>query len=47
MVSPAALSLLTTVYGEGPDRTRALGLWQATTAAGATTGIVAGGLLTE
>jgi EmrB/QacA subfamily drug resistance transporter len=47
MVSPAALSLLTTLYREGPERTRALGLWQAATAAGATTGIVAGGLLTQ
>jgi EmrB/QacA subfamily drug resistance transporter len=47
MVSPAALSLLTTLHAEGPDRTRALGIWQAATAAGATTGIIAGGLLTQ
>jgi EmrB/QacA subfamily drug resistance transporter len=47
MVSPAALSLLTTLYREGPERTRALGLWQAATAGGATTGIIAGGLLTQ
>jgi MFS family permease len=47
MVSPAALSLLTTSNPEGPARTRALAIWQATTAAGATAGILAGGLLTE
>jgi EmrB/QacA subfamily drug resistance transporter len=47
MVSPSALSLLTTMNPEGPARNRALGIWQATTAAGATTGIVAGGLLTQ
>jgi MFS family permease len=46
MVSPAALSLLTTMNAEGPARTRALAIWQAGTAAGATTGIIAGGLLT-
>jgi EmrB/QacA subfamily drug resistance transporter len=46
-VAPAALSLLTTTFAEGPQRTRALGIWQATTAGGATTGIIVGGLLTE
>ena len=46
-VSPAALSLLTTSNPEGPARNRALSIWQATTAAGATAGIVAGGLLTQ
>jgi EmrB/QacA subfamily drug resistance transporter len=47
MVSPAALSLLTTANAEGAARNRALAIWQATTAAGATAGIVAGGLLTQ
>ncbi len=47
MVSPAALSLLTTTNAEGAARNRALTIWQATTAAGATAGIVAGGLLTQ
>jgi EmrB/QacA subfamily drug resistance transporter len=47
LVSPAALSLLTTSNPEGPARNRALAIWQATTAAGATAGIVAGGLLTQ
>jgi EmrB/QacA subfamily drug resistance transporter len=47
LVSPAALSLLTTTNPEGPARTRALTIWQATTAAGATAGIIAGGVLTQ
>jgi EmrB/QacA subfamily drug resistance transporter len=47
LASPAALSLLTTGSPEGHARNRALALWQASTAAGATTGIIAGGLLTQ
>src|SRR6516164_4250213 len=47
LASPAALSLLTTASSEGPARNRALALWQAATAGGATTGIIAGGLLTQ
>jgi EmrB/QacA subfamily drug resistance transporter len=47
LVSPAALSLLTTTNAEGAARNRALAIWQATTAAGATAGIVAGGVLTQ
>jgi len=47
LVSPAALSFLTTTNAEGAARNRALGLWQATTAAGASTGVVAGGILTQ
>jgi EmrB/QacA subfamily drug resistance transporter len=47
LVSPAALSLLTTTNPEGQARNRALTIWQATTAAGATAGIIAGGVLTQ
>jgi MFS family permease len=47
LASPAALSLLTSASPEGPARNRALALWQATTAGGATAGIIAGGLLTQ
>jgi MFS family permease len=47
LVSPAALSLLTTTNPEGPARNRALAIWQATTAGGATAGIIAGGVLTQ
>jgi MFS family permease len=47
LASPAALSLLTSASPEGHARNRALALWQASTAGGATTGIIAGGLLTQ
>jgi MFS family permease len=47
LVSPAALSMLTTTNAEGAARNRALAIWQATAAGGATAGIVAGGLLTQ
>jgi EmrB/QacA subfamily drug resistance transporter len=46
-VSPSALSLTTTTYAEGAARNRALSLWQASTAAGATAGVIAGGILTQ
>jgi len=46
-VIPAALSLLTTAFPEGPLRERALGLNGALMAAGFTTGAVLGGLLTD
>ncbi|GAA1636703.1 MFS transporter [Actinoplanes couchii] len=46
-VTPAALSLLTTSFPEGPRRERALGLNGALMAAGFTTGAVAGGLLAD
>lgn len=47
IVTPAALSLLTTSFDEGPRRDRALGLNGALMAAGFTTGAVVGGLLTD
>jgi EmrB/QacA subfamily drug resistance transporter len=46
-VTPAALSLLTTSFPEGPMRQRALGLNGALMAAGFTTGAILGGLLTD
>ncbi|RZU60938.1 EmrB/QacA subfamily drug resistance transporter [Zhihengliuella halotolerans] len=46
MVTPAALSLMTTMFPEGPARSRALGLNGALMAAGFTSGAVLGGLLT-
>src|SRR3954447_19900294 len=45
--APAALSILTTSFGEGRRRNRALGLYAAAAAAGFTFGLVAGGLLTQ
>ncbi len=47
LVSPSALSLLTTSNAEGAARNRALSVWQASTAAGASTGVIAGGVLTQ
>src|SRR5215218_2634605 len=45
--APAALSILTTSFGEGHRRNRALGVHAAAAAAGFTFGLVAGGLLTQ
>jgi EmrB/QacA subfamily drug resistance transporter len=47
MVAPAALSLITTGFPEGPRRTRALGLYGATASVGFVAGQVAGGVLVE
>jgi EmrB/QacA subfamily drug resistance transporter len=47
LVSPAALSIVTTTFEEGRDRTRALGVWSAIAAGGAAAGLVIGGALTE
>ncbi len=47
IVTPAALSLLTTAFPEGPRRARALGLNGALMAAGFTTGAILGGVLTD
>jgi MFS family permease len=43
---PAALSLLTTTFPQGPERTRALGIWTAAAAGGGVTGFFLGGVLT-
>jgi MFS family permease len=47
LVSPAALSLLTTTSKEGRKRNRALGMWSAVAAGGASPGLILGGLLTH
>src|SRR4051794_15675379 len=47
MVSPAALSIITTTFAEGPDRTKALGVWSAIAAGGAAVGLLLGGVLTD
>lgn len=47
LAAPAALALLTTIFPEGPERVRAIGLFTTVSAAGGATGLVAGGLLTE
>jgi EmrB/QacA subfamily drug resistance transporter len=47
MLSPAALSLITSTFTEGRERARALGAWGAVGGAGAAIGVLVGGLLTE
>ncbi|MCU1679816.1 MAG: enoyl-CoA hydratase [Amycolatopsis sp.] len=46
-VAPQALAILADLFPEGPARTRALGIFQGATAAGASAGIVLGGVFTE
>jgi EmrB/QacA subfamily drug resistance transporter len=47
IVLPAALSIVTNLFTEGPERNKALGVWGAIGAAGGTSGLIAGGLLTR
>jgi MFS family permease len=44
---PAALSLLTTLFKEGADRTKALGVWGAVAGLASAAGVFLGGVLTE
>jgi MFS family permease len=47
LVAPMALAAITDLFPDGPGRARALGIFQGATAAGASAGIVVGGILTE
>src|SRR6185436_11543544 len=47
IISPAALSILTTTFAEGSERNAALGAWGAVGAFGAVAGVLLGGVLTE
>jgi EmrB/QacA subfamily drug resistance transporter len=47
IVSPAALSIITTTFAEGSERNRALGIWGAVAGAGGAAGVLLGGVLTE
>src|SRR6266571_3629496 len=47
VVLPAALSIVMNMFPEGAERNKALGLWGGIGAAGATIGLIAGGLLTR
>jgi EmrB/QacA subfamily drug resistance transporter len=47
MMSPAALSILTTTFEEGRDRNRALGIWGAVAGSGGAVGVLLGGVLTS
>jgi EmrB/QacA subfamily drug resistance transporter len=45
--APSSLALLTSVFSEGAQRVRAIGLFTAVSAAGGAIGLVSGGLLTQ
>ena len=47
MLSPAALSILTTTFREGRERNVALGIWGAASGSGGAAGVLLGGALTE
>ena len=47
LIAPSALSLITTGFAEGPQRTRALGMYGATASVGFVAGQVLGGVLVQ
>jgi EmrB/QacA subfamily drug resistance transporter len=47
LISPAALSIITTTFKEGPERNKAMGVWAAIATGGAAAGLLAGGVLVE
>ncbi|MGB2952395.1 MAG: DHA2 family efflux MFS transporter permease subunit [Gaiellaceae bacterium] len=47
LLSPAALSILTTTFREGRERNVALGIWGAVSGSGAAAGVLLGGALTS
>src|SRR5262245_35328527 len=47
VMTPTALSILVTIFEEGPDRNKALGIWGALGGIGATAGWLIGGPLTD
>jgi EmrB/QacA subfamily drug resistance transporter len=47
VLSPATLSILTSAFEEGPERNRAVGMWGAVGALGASSGALLGGILTQ
>jgi EmrB/QacA subfamily drug resistance transporter len=47
ILSPAALSIVTTTFEEGSERNRALGIWGAVAGSGGAAGVLLGGVLTD
>jgi len=47
LISPAALSIVTTTFREGAERTKALGVWAAIAVGGGAVGLLLGGILVE
>src|SRR3954451_11884221 len=47
IISPSALSILTTTFRDGAERNKALGAWGAVAGAGGAAGVLLGGILTD
>jgi EmrB/QacA subfamily drug resistance transporter len=47
LISPAALSIISTTFAEGRERARALGVWAAIAIGGGAVGLILGGALTQ
>jgi EmrB/QacA subfamily drug resistance transporter len=47
LLSPAALSIITTTFKEGGERNKALGVWGAVAGGGGAAGVLLGGVLTD
>ena len=47
ILSPAALSIISTTFAEGSERNKALGIWGAMGGSGAAVGVLMGGVLTK
>src|SRR5256884_8159846 len=47
IISPAALSIVTTTFTEGAERNKALGIWGALGGSGAAAGVLFGGILVK
>jgi EmrB/QacA subfamily drug resistance transporter len=47
ILSPAALSIVTTTFREGTERNKALGIWGAVAGSGGAAGVLLGGILTD
>ena len=47
LISPAALSIISTTFEEGAERAKALGVWAAIAIGGSAVGLVLGGFLTQ
>jgi len=47
LLAPAALSLVLSIFKEGPERNKALGVWSMVAAGGGAVGLILGGVLTQ
>jgi EmrB/QacA subfamily drug resistance transporter len=47
LISPAALSIITTTFAEGPERAKAMSVWAAIAVGGGAVGLLLGGILTD